>query len=93
MLHGVEQAVLALAPTPQDYQVAYNIDGTITQQPSLPKVQADNLINFVKNLQIWTQMKKRKPQKGIFKLHKHNKLTLSSGKLQLQDPQQANKSS
>jgi type II secretory ATPase GspE/PulE/Tfp pilus assembly ATPase PilB-like protein len=67
---------IILSPTPQDYQVAYHIDGTVAQQPALPKGQADYLINFVKNLADLDTNEKRKPQKGLFRLHKHKQTSL-----------------
>jgi len=65
---------IALSPTAQDYQVAYNIDGTIEKQPSLPKDQIEYFINFIKHLADLDTNEKRKPQKGTFLIHqKKNK--------------------
>ncbi len=67
---------IILSPTPQDCQVAYNIDGAITEQPSMVKSQADYLIRFVKNLADLDTNEKRKPQKGFFRIHRHKETSL-----------------
>ena len=64
-------STVALSPTPQDYQVAYNIDGTITKQPSIPRDQADYFLHFVKQLSNLDIKEKRKPQKGVFRVHRN----------------------
>ena len=64
-------STVALSPTPNDYQVAYNIDGSITKQPGIPKDQADHFLRFIKQLSDLDIKEKRKPQKGIFKVHRN----------------------
>jgi type II secretory ATPase GspE/PulE/Tfp pilus assembly ATPase PilB-like protein len=67
---------ILLTPAAQDCQVAYSIDGAITEQPSIVKNQADCLIHFVKNLADLDINEKRKPQKGSFKIHRHKETNL-----------------
>jgi type II secretory ATPase GspE/PulE/Tfp pilus assembly ATPase PilB-like protein len=67
---------IILSPTQQDCQVAYNIDGATTEQPGMVKTQADNLIRFIKNLADLDINEKRKPQKGVFKIHRHKETNL-----------------
>jgi type IV pilus assembly protein PilB len=65
---------IVFSPTAQDYQVAYNVDGTIEKQPSLAKDQIEYFINFIKHLADLDTKEKRKPQKGTFIVHqKKNK--------------------
>ncbi|MBN2590626.1 MAG: Flp pilus assembly complex ATPase component TadA [Sedimentisphaerales bacterium] len=63
-------STVALSPTPQEYQIAYNIDGSVTKQPSIPKDQAEHFLTFIKQLSDLDIKEKRKPQKGIFRVHK-----------------------
>lgn len=55
-------------PMPQEYRVAYYVDGVPLKQPSIPKEQMDYFIRFLKNLADLDATEKRKPQKGKFKL-------------------------
>ncbi|MHC4620209.1 MAG: GspE/PulE family protein [Planctomycetota bacterium] len=55
------------SPTHQEYKVAYQIDGAITRQPSIPRDQMDYLVRFLKNLGDLDTNEKRKPQKGNFR--------------------------
>jgi type II secretory ATPase GspE/PulE/Tfp pilus assembly ATPase PilB-like protein len=64
-------STVAMSPTEQDYQIAYNIDGSITKQPGIPKDQADHFLRFIKQLSDLDIKEKRKPQKGIFKVHRN----------------------
>jgi type II secretory ATPase GspE/PulE/Tfp pilus assembly ATPase PilB-like protein len=64
-------STVALSPTPQDYQIAYNIDGSITKQPSIPRDQADHFLRFIKQLSDLDIKEKRKPQKGTFRVHRN----------------------
>jgi type II secretory ATPase GspE/PulE/Tfp pilus assembly ATPase PilB-like protein len=64
-------STVALSPTPQDYQVAYNIDGSVTKQPSIPRDQADHFLRFIKQLSDLDIKEKRKPQKGVFRVHRN----------------------
>ena len=60
-------------PTPQNYDVAYYIDGTAMKQPAVAKDQMDYLLRFVKNLANLDMEEKRKPQKGKFTIYKQGK--------------------
>ncbi|MCJ7692551.1 MAG: Flp pilus assembly complex ATPase component TadA [Sedimentisphaerales bacterium] len=66
---------VVLAPTQQDYNVTYYIDGTGLKQPSIPKNQIDYLIRFVKHLAGLDPDEKRKPQKGKFRIYKNKENT------------------
>jgi type II secretory ATPase GspE/PulE/Tfp pilus assembly ATPase PilB-like protein len=61
---------IVFSPTAQDYQVAYNIDGTSLKQPSIARDQMQYFIHFVKELAGLDTKEKRKPQKGNFKIRK-----------------------
>jgi type II secretory ATPase GspE/PulE/Tfp pilus assembly ATPase PilB-like protein len=62
-------STIALSPTPQDYQVAYNVDGAILKQPSITRDQIEYFIHFIKHLADLDINEKRKPQKGKFMIH------------------------
>ncbi|OHB63682.1 MAG: hypothetical protein A2168_09520 [Planctomycetes bacterium RBG_13_50_24] len=59
---------IMFSPTAQDYQVAYNVDGTSLKQPSMARDQMQYFIRFVKELAGLDTKEKRKPQKGKFKI-------------------------
>ena len=59
---------IVFSPTAQDYQVAYNVDGTSLKQPSMTRDQMRYFIHFVKDLAGLDTKEKRKPQKGNFKI-------------------------
>ncbi len=59
---------IAFSPTPQDYNIAYYVDGSVLKQPSLGKEQMKYFITFVKHLADLDIKEKRKPQKGAFKI-------------------------
>jgi len=59
---------IVFTPTAQDYQVAYNVDGTSLKQPSIARDQMQYFIRFVKGLADLDTKEKRKPQKGKFKI-------------------------
>ena len=59
---------IAFSPTPQDYKVAYYVDGAVLQQPSTGREQMKYFIRFVKQLADLDIKEKRKPQKGTFKV-------------------------
>ncbi len=61
---------IVFSPTAQDYQVAYNVDGTSLKQPSIARDQMQYFIHFVKELAGMDTKEKRKPQKGNFKIRK-----------------------
>ena len=63
-------STVALAPTPQEYQISYSIDGSVTKQPSIPRDQAEHFLTFVKMLSNLDVNEKRKPQKGVFRVHR-----------------------
>jgi len=60
---------IALSPTQQDYQVAYNVDGAIMKQPNITRDQIEYFIHFIKHLADLDTSEKRKPQKGKFMIH------------------------
>ena len=60
-------------PTPQNYDVAYYIDGTALKQPAIAKDQMDYLIRFLKSLANLDIEEKRRPQKGKFTIFKQGK--------------------
>ena len=59
---------IVFSPTAQDYQVAYNVDGTSLKQPSIARDQMQYFIRFVKDIADLDTKEKRKPQKGKFKI-------------------------
>jgi len=59
---------IAFSPTPQDYKVAYYVDGAALKQPSTGREQMKYFIHFVKQLADLDTKEKRKPQKGTFKV-------------------------
>jgi type II secretory ATPase GspE/PulE/Tfp pilus assembly ATPase PilB-like protein len=59
---------IAFSPTPQDYNIAYYVDGSVLKQPNMPKEQMQYLISFVKHLADLDIKEKRKPQKGKFRV-------------------------
>jgi len=61
---------IVFSPTAQDYQVAYNVDGTSLKQPSIARDQMIYFIRFVKDLAGLDTKEKRKPQKGNFKIRR-----------------------
>ena len=66
---------IACSPTPQDYNIAYYVDGSVLKQPSIGKEQMEYFIRFVKNLADLDTKEKRKPQKGAFKIAKGENYT------------------
>jgi len=61
---------IVFSPTAQEYQIAYNVDGTSLKQPSIARDQMQYFIRFVKDLADWDTKEKRKPQKGKFKIRR-----------------------
>ena len=59
---------VVFSPTAQEYQMAYNVDGTSLKQPSIARDQMQYFIRFVKGLADLDTKEKRKPQKGKFKI-------------------------
>ncbi len=64
-------STVALTPTPQEYQIVYNIDGSVTKQPGIPRDQAEHFLKFIKHLSDLDINEKRKPQKGVFRVHRN----------------------
>jgi type II secretory ATPase GspE/PulE/Tfp pilus assembly ATPase PilB-like protein len=60
-------------PTPQNYNVAYYVDGTALKQPPIARDQMDYLLSFVKNMSNIDIEEKRKPQKGKFTIFQNNR--------------------
>ena len=61
---------IVFSPTAQEYQIAYNVDGTSLKQPSIARDQMGYFIRFVKELAGLDTKEKRKPQKGKFKIRR-----------------------
>ena len=59
---------IAFSPTPQDYKVAYYVDGAVLKQPSTGREQMKYFVLFIKQLADLDTKEKRKPQKGTFKV-------------------------
>ena len=59
---------VVFSPTPQDYKVAYFVDGMALKQPSMSREQMQYFLRFVKQLADLDTKEKRKPQKGTFKV-------------------------
>jgi len=66
---------IAFSPTPQDYNIAYYVDGSVLKQPSIGKEQMKYFIRFIKQLADLDIKEKRKPQKGTFKIAKGESYT------------------
>jgi len=66
---------IAFSPTPQDYNVAYYVDGMVLKQPSIGREQMKYFVHFVKQLADLDTKEKRKPQKGAFKVAKGENYT------------------
>jgi type II secretory ATPase GspE/PulE/Tfp pilus assembly ATPase PilB-like protein len=58
-----------LAPTHNEYDVTYYIDGAALKQSSIAREQMDYFLRFVKNLASVDPDEKRKPQKGKFRIN------------------------
>ncbi len=57
---------ITLAPSGENYKIAFQIDGTSVPQPEQPKEQIDFFLRFAKHLGGLDVKERRKPQKGIF---------------------------
>ena len=66
---------IMFSPTPQDYKVAYYVDGTALKQPSMGREQMRYFIRFIKQLADLETKEKRKPQKGAFRIHQGENYT------------------
>jgi len=66
---------VVFAPTQQDYNVTYYIDGAALKQPGILRDQMDYFISFVKHLAGLDPDEKRKPQKGKFRIYKNEENT------------------
>ena len=66
---------IAFSPTPQDYNIAYYVDGSVLKQPSIGNEQMKYFIRFIKHLADLDTKEKRKPQKGTFKIAKGESYT------------------
>jgi type II secretory ATPase GspE/PulE/Tfp pilus assembly ATPase PilB-like protein len=59
---------VVFSPTPQDYKVAYYVDGMALKQPGMDREQMRHFLRFIKQLADLDAKEKRKPQKGTFKI-------------------------
>ncbi len=66
---------IIFSPTPQNYDVAYYVDGAALKQPVMPKDQMEYLIRFLKQLANLDIEEKRKPQKGKFRTSQNKENT------------------
>jgi type II secretory ATPase GspE/PulE/Tfp pilus assembly ATPase PilB-like protein len=66
---------ITLVQQPENYKVAYYIDGAHVEQPDMSKDQAEYLIRFLKQLSDLDINERRKPQKGKFRTSKDKKNT------------------
>ncbi|MCF7974303.1 MAG: Flp pilus assembly complex ATPase component TadA [Phycisphaerae bacterium] len=57
---------ITLVPGPENYKIAFQIDGASVPQAEQPKDQIDFFLRFVKQLGGLDIKERRKPQKGIF---------------------------
>jgi len=57
---------ITFLPGPQNYKVAYYVDGAALEQPTIAKDQMEYFIRFLKHLADLDADEKRKPQKGKF---------------------------
>jgi Tfp pilus assembly pilus retraction ATPase PilT len=61
-------SALVFSPTPQNYNVTYQVDGAALKQPTIARDEVQYFIRFVKNLADLDTREKRKPQRGKFKI-------------------------
>jgi len=61
---------IIFSPTPQTYNVIYQIDGVALKQPTTARDKMDYFIRFVKNLADLDINERRKPQKGSFRVRR-----------------------
>jgi type II secretory ATPase GspE/PulE/Tfp pilus assembly ATPase PilB-like protein len=66
---------IMFSPTPQDYNIAYYVDGASLKQPSMAREQIKYFVRFVKHLANLDTKEKRKPQKGTFKICQNKEYT------------------
>ena len=66
---------ITFSPTAENYNVTYNVDGTVTPQPAVSKDQMDYMIRFIKHLADMDPEEKRKPQKGKFYIRQNKQDT------------------
>ena len=66
---------IVFSPTPQNYNVAYYVDGAALKQPTIARDQMEYFVRFVKNLADLDADEKRKPQKGKFRVYQNKENT------------------
>jgi type II secretory ATPase GspE/PulE/Tfp pilus assembly ATPase PilB-like protein len=66
---------IVFLPTPQNYNVAYYVDGAALKQPTIARDRMEYLVRFVKNLADLDADEKRKPQKGKFRVYQNKENT------------------
>ena len=66
---------VVFAPTQQNYNVAYYVDGAALKQPTIARDQMEYFIHFIKQLAGLDHNEKRKPQKGKFRIHQNKENT------------------
>lgn len=68
-------STIAFTPKGDIYEVTYNIDGTPTKQPAIPRDQMEYFIGFVKEIASLDTREKRKPQRGKFRTRQNKENT------------------
>jgi type II secretory ATPase GspE/PulE/Tfp pilus assembly ATPase PilB-like protein len=66
---------IVFSPTPQNYNVAYYVDGAALKQPTIARERMEYFVRFVKNLADLDADEKRKPQKGKFRIYQNKENT------------------
>jgi len=66
---------IVFSPTPQNYNVAYYVDGAALKQPTIARDRMEYFVRFVKNLADLDADEKRKPQKGKFRVYQNKENT------------------
>ncbi len=66
---------IVFLPTPQNYNVAYYVDGAALKQPTIARDRMEYFVRFVKNLADLDADEKRKPQKGKFRVYQNKENT------------------
>jgi type II secretory ATPase GspE/PulE/Tfp pilus assembly ATPase PilB-like protein len=66
---------IVFLPTPQNYNVAYYVDGAALKQPTIARDRMEYFVRFIKNLADLDADEKRKPQKGKFRVYQNKENT------------------
>ena len=66
---------MVFLPAPEDYRVAYYVDGAVLKQPSIAREQMEYFARFIKHLADLDAGERRKPQKGKFRIRQGDEST------------------